>query len=780
MNSNQTSRGEPSSSKYVPTERSSLTSNKKEKYPALDQQPQPETYGTIEEPISITEPNLHDTYRNKKLCTYIILFITIITTLIIFVLLWIAPTFAERTIKEGVQFKFQTASILNVSKENTMSMHVVGQIRLEPTLYSWSKQFSKLFGQVNINPSELSVMHADQTIGIIGLPALSLNASSAFTEFDFVTRFIIQDSHAFMSFCMNGLKETKMQSMSFPGANPLGGVSISGTVGLFNPSDVLSLRLGDVDFGIYLPGTQGDSQIAIVRAIDANLQGNRMNYFNVTGRTLPFTSDAEGPMSSFLTRYLHGESSIVHVRGSSFGPDPNQPTNTPSWLQDALGAITIAVPFPGATETDLIQDLDLSHIKIDFSPSGHPLISADVVTYLKQPNEFNFDLDITEIDPVVYLYLNYDSLHAFAIVQSDSPCPAQTTKSGDHQLTVKSKIVKAPFQVLPGGQKDFEEFLNRVFYEKKGKVYIRGTSDAQVDSAFGHIAVHDLEFNGVIEIQGMQGLGHPEVTSVSIVRGYQDALEISTTLKIYNPSNAAVNLGDLHMALLYDDHVIGNASIPSLALDAGVDNHLKVSAWLQGNDPYVIDFIGEYISTGIAKLSNVNLTISGNYPNATSSEFLRPLIHNLTLSVPVPPFDKEPLLADCQMNLLSSTVVMSLRNPFPGIVMTINNINASATYDIYEIGNMAANFEDPGEGWKEGPMILPGPICDVQCKGIVIKSEKIPVITKKLGYDAIKRALGGSIVVSVESQVGVMLGNFNLENLRYVQNNITTKVRKGF
>lgn len=112
--------------------------------------------------------------------------------------------------------------------------------------------------------------------------------------------------------------------------------------------------------------------------------------------------------------------------------------------------------------------------------------------------------------------------------------------------------------------------------------------------------------------------------------------------------------------------------------------------------------------------------------------------------------------------------------------MTINNINASATYDIYEIGNMAANFEDPGEGWKEGPMILPGPICDVQCKGIVIKSEKIPVITKKLGYDAIKRALGGSIVVSVESQVGVMLGNFNLENLRYVQNNITTKVRKGF
>lgn len=123
---------------------------------------------------------------------------------------------------------------------------------------------------------------------------------------------------------------------------------------------------------------------------------------------------------------------------------------------------------------------------------------------------------------------------------------------------------------------------------------------------------------------------------------------------------------------------------------------------------------------------------------------------------------------------------MSMRNPFPGVEMAINKINASATYEIYEIGRMVADFEDKGEGWK-GPLILPPPTCNLEdCEGVVVESEKIPVMTKKLGFEAIKKALGGSIEVSVDSQVAVMIDQFELRNLEYRQSNITAKVRKGF
>lgn len=178
---------------------------------------------------------------------------------------------------------------------------------------------------------------------------------------------------------------------------------------------------------------------------------------------------------------------------------------------------------------------------------------------------------------------------------------------------------------------------------------------------------------------------------------------------------------------------------------------------------------------------NITLTISGEHPNASKSKLLNSFLQHLKFDVEPPEFAEAPLLADCQMNILSSTVIMSLRNPFEGIEMTINKLNASATYKVYEIGRMEANFEDLGEGWK-GPLVLPSPVCeqDGKCVGVVVDSEKVHIKTKKLGYEAIKKALGGSIEVSVDSEVGVMIDKFVLKDLHYRQNNITARVEKGF
>jgi hypothetical protein len=413
---------------------------------------------------------------------------------------------------------------------------------------------------------------------------------------------------------MNGLKQTDLKSMVFPGPHPLGGIEVYGTVGIYNPSSVLSLTLGDMDFGIFLPASNADEkdlQIAVVQAQNADLQGHQMNYFNVTGRTLPIPENGQSQdlMETFLTNYLHGNATQVHVRGSKFGPD-DQPdkkhvSDIPLWLREALEHVVLSVPFPGATETDLIQSLELSNIKIDFSPTGNPLISGDAVAMLKKPQEMQFHMDVTEIDPTVFLYLNEDSEKAFSTVKPNRPCPARTQEGDGLEIplgTMKviSRLSKAPFKVLPGGQKDFEEFLNRVFNEKKGKIYIKGTSDATVDSAFGHLNVRNLDFNGEIETQGLEGMQNPppKVTAMKIKRGYPDALEAETELSIFSPSDVDINLGELNMMLMYDGHVIGNTTIGELKLAPGVFNSLSVTAFLFADNEHVIDFIGHYISNG--------------------------------------------------------------------------------------------------------------------------------------------------------------------------------------
>jgi hypothetical protein len=223
-------------------------------------------------------------------------------------------------------------------------------------------------------------------------------------------------------------------------------------------------------------------------------------------------------------------------------------------------------------------------------------------------------MDVTEIDPHVLLYLNLDSTKPFASVQPNRPCPAHGEEGDGIDLPlgymkVVSKLTKAPFEVLPGGQRDFEQFLNRVFHEKKGKVYIRGTSDAKIESAFGRLTIRDLEFNGEIETQGLEGMQNPppQLTSMTIVQGFPDALLAKTDLRIYSPSDVDINLGELNMILLYNGYLIGNTSIPELALAPGVYNDLTVSAWLFGNNEHVIDFIGEYISNGKIVLATVTL-----------------------------------------------------------------------------------------------------------------------------------------------------------------------------
>lgn len=156
------------------------------------------------------------------------------------------------------------------------------------------------------------------------------------------------------------------------------------------------------------------------------------------------------------------------------------------------------------------------------------------------------------------------------------------------------------------------------------------------------------------------------------------------------------------------------------------------------------------------------------------------------------------------MNLLSSTALVWLRNPFPDIHMEIININASATYQQdKEVGTMYANFTDGGKGW-EGPVSLPPVDCqresdnmeglggsarldfdqhgdqETGCTGIVVETPRIPVMMKKIGLDTISKALGGRIELAIDSLVTVAIDSFVLQDLHYKRDNLTAIVKKSF
>ncbi|KAG0172871.1 hypothetical protein DFQ30_009435 [Apophysomyces sp. BC1015] len=796
-------------------------------------------------------PNtLWSEHNRLRICFAFVLFIGLSLVMTLMLIL-MAPGFAQRSLKDDVEFDFVEASILNVTSQdgekNLITMHVVGNIVLRNTTYSLSQKASWLFGSISMQDTNLQIFYTPDTpavppqpsrgaMGTIALPMLSLQRDSSITRFDFVTQIVIEDDSALISFCedavalktvnwklmgefmlqigwlpvrgnlqldkivslegMDGLRHAEIQSISFPGPHSLGGIALQGVVGIYNPSNTLSFNLGDVDFGIYLPtedSRQNDVMIAVVRAEGAKLLGKQMNEFSVSGRSILLDDDNTNGkllMERFLSSYLHGNVTTVLVRGSAFGPDDSSTVSstTPVWLRKALESITLNVPFPGTKQTDLIRSLELTNIKIDFGQSGDPLISGDIDAWLKKPDEMQFSMNVTEISPTVFLYLEANSTKPFGRVSPETPCAANTIENDDTlpkgTVKVKSRLDKAPFSVIEDD--DFQKFLAKIFNGEHSKVFIQGSADAKVDSAFGHLMVRGLKFKGEIETQGMKGMKDPppKVTSMSIVQGYPRAIQAMTTLVIENPSDIHVNLGEVNLLLLYENQSIGNTTIQEMLLAPHTANEITASVWLyffssaKADQQKMIDFVGKYISGE----DNVNLTISGKHPNATRSKLLQPLVSNFHFVVSPPPFDAEPLLADMQINILSSTAVLWLRNPFPDVLMQIMQINATASYEHQEIGSSYANFTDKGEGWK-GPIVLPPLLCgsgSENCTGTVVETPKIPVMTKKLGFEAIRQALGGQIEVSVNSTVVVMVDSFILDNLVYRRDNLTAKVRKGF
>jgi hypothetical protein len=196
-------------------------------------------YGSVLSIDSVSEENTNSNERlSQKTCTAIAIFITVCSIIILFFLIWFAPTFAERSIDKGVAFSFQRAAILNVTEDNIITMHVTGKIELQPELFRLQQKFNHVFGTIGIRQSELQVHYqqpaasktesrlvlaGNSSMGIIDLPALDLNSVSSVTGFNFITRFMIEDADALMEFCKDAVvSKTVMWRVAGPLSVTLG------------------------------------------------------------------------------------------------------------------------------------------------------------------------------------------------------------------------------------------------------------------------------------------------------------------------------------------------------------------------------------------------------------------------------------------------------------------------------------------------------------------------------------------------------------------------------
>jgi hypothetical protein len=261
----------------------------------------------------------------------------------------------------------------------------------------------------------------------------------------------------------------------------------------------------------------------------------------------------------------------------------------------------------------------------------------------------------------------------------------------------------------------------------------------------------------------------PKLNGVKILDTTPSSVKLEAIVNISNPTSYTADIPFVTIHLLSNGSVIGEASAENLKIRKGNNTNLLVSAeWnpsLGGRKGIKKgrDLLSEY-------LSGFNATVQlqthrGSIPS-------QPLIGdalskiNFTVVAPrinLPGNDKEDtihFIRDATFHVFSSTATFTLVSPLQHDILYIDHVNATAFYNHTEpIGRIEYDlpFAAP-PGASETP--------------------KLPVdwSLDSVGYEKLKRALGGQLKLDAKAMVGIRLGAWK-ETVWYIGREIGANIR---
>jgi hypothetical protein len=323
---------------------------------------------------------------------------------------------------------------------------------------------------------------------------------------------------------LNGIQDATLASMNLPDNHPLGGIAMSGVAQINNPSKSISMEMGAVTFGIFVPSLAHpdvDSyQIAEVESPELRLDAGKTSELAVSGRLFhledwsisstsifgssssPSTSSPVTVMTSekqlilgrLLTQFIEGKDSVVEIRALS------KDINIPPWLSVVLKSITLNMIFPGSPSNDFIRSLDMGNIQFGFlNDNNSALLSGDLSSSLQLPPNVTFPVKVLKMKPKAYLKMpggkNMATLHVPDFLTAIS-------EQDGTSLGVEVELEEAPVTVIEEEREEFYRFLNASFNSDKFQFGIEGEARAMIECGLGTFELGPIGFDVITEQRG--------------------------------------------------------------------------------------------------------------------------------------------------------------------------------------------------------------------------------------------------------------------------------------
>ncbi|QIW97081.1 hypothetical protein AMS68_002599 [Peltaster fructicola] len=561
-----------------------------------------------------------------------------------------------------------------------------------------------------------------------------------------------------------------------------------------------------MSFDVLVNGCQSTSQIMVANAVTKPLEIRPKTdvELNVTGivRKIPdvLTQECPGsrdtPLDMLIGNYMRGKDTTLYVKGSDRAtPD------TPDWVRDLLSSVTVPVDVPGKSFGHLIKNFSMkdTHFSLPSiwaepgTPDADPKISATVQALIALPEEMNFNLtaDAVRANATVY-YMDKQ----LGIIDIREWQPANTTRlpadEDGPSMTVESKIKDQPIHITDDDL--FTDLLTELLVGSHSVIAtLKANVSVGVDTALGHFAVKGIPAEGQVPLKPFSP-GHgshnstpadmvtslnPRIYDLSIVSSTPTTLTISALVNITNPTEYTADIPYLSLHILTNGSILANASVQDIKVGHGNLTALKaVATWnplgLGGRNALQagVSFMSQFISG-----CNTSLTVKPHEHSIPSLPGLSKALSKFNVTVPTPklPDTSQPpeddkdngpkFITEAKFHLFSSTADFVLRSPLRHDTLTITYINATAFYKDARVGQIVYNepFDvEPIDEFGDGSLTPRLPV-DWETGGI--------------GWDAVRRALGGRLQIAAEAIVDIAIGRWSLRGVWFRGHGLGVGVR---
>ncbi|KAI5466882.1 hypothetical protein BGZ63DRAFT_346794 [Mariannaea sp. PMI_226] len=492
-------------------------------------------------------------------------------------------------------------------------------------------------------------------------------------------------------------------------------------------------------------------------------------------RTCPHSKSS--PLDNFMEHYLQGEDARVFVRGKSLND-----SDTPDWISDILESITVPIEFPGRSFDNLIRNFTLTDVDFKLpnpfadakDPSSQPSVSGTTEVLAAIPSELKLALAVDSLRATGDLFYEGRKLGELYLRhwEKANSTMIEGTDGDEDLLKITSRVVDVPLNITDGDV--FGEVMQKLLFGDEDLILgVKAAVDVKVATVLGILTIKNVPAEGKIPVNGLPGNVfaelNPQVGQIEILNTSETGVRIHARINITNPTSYTATVPYFNIHILHNGETLGEAV--ATGVDFGLGNNTNIivqSTWdpvrFGGQSAHEV---GRKLLSAYVSGENTTLTAKTHHNSIPSIPLLGEALSAINFTIPTPrvtlPGEDEDInqrfIASATFHIFSSSATFELVSPLLFNTLHIVDVNATAYYNHTEpVGQIIDHREFPvPPGRSETP--------------------RLPVqwSPDHVGYDKLKRALGGKLKLDAIADVTLRLGNW-IETVHYTGKGIGAKI----